>query len=236
MKRIHLNFAIDSLAFVAMLLLCSTGLVLAHQLPPGSGSPQGRGIGHGAAEKTVTFLWGLSRHEWGDIHYWIAYVLLCLVALHVVLHWKWIVCVARGKPTDASPYRLLVGVTGLVFLVLLTATPLLSSTTSVKRGELDRGATGYQADQPGSSATDDESHERIPTLRGSMTFQEISDALHISVTEMLRKAGLPENTSPSERAGRVLRRYGKEMTQFRTALGQPVEEDEHATPSDESRE
>jgi len=206
LKRTHLNFVIDSLAFIAMLLLCSTGLVLAYQLPPGSGSPQGRGLGHSAADKTVTLLWGWSRHEWGDIHYWIAYVLLCLVALHVVLHWKWTVCVARGKPTDASPYRLLVGVTGLVFLVILTATPLLSSTTSVKRGELDRDATGSQADQSGNSAMGNESREQNPTLRGSMTFQEISDATQTPVAEILRKAGLPETTSPSERAGRVLRK------------------------------
>jgi len=60
MKRTHLHFAIDSLAFIGMLPRCSTRPVLAHQLPPGGGSPQRRSIGHGAAEKSVTILWGWS--------------------------------------------------------------------------------------------------------------------------------------------------------------------------------
>jgi len=95
----RLNFWVDLLMFVDMLLITLIGLVMYYVLPPGSG---GRHGGWGLEVKS-TFL-GMSRHEWGDVHFIMALLLLAMLVLHIVLHWKWIVhqfkCTFRGKTKE----------------------------------------------------------------------------------------------------------------------------------------
>ncbi len=112
MHRPTLNFLIDTLAFVAFAFLTTTGILTRYLLPPGSG-------------RWAT-LWGLNRHEWGDLHFWVAVVLLGVLALHLILHWKWIICIVKGKRSDASGARVALGTVGLIGLMTLTATPLLA--------------------------------------------------------------------------------------------------------------
>lgn len=237
MKRTQLNFVVDAAAFVLLLLLLATGLVLAHQLPPGSGGEHGAGVGRGAAERAVTLLWGWTRHQWGDVHYWIAYGLLAALALHVVLHGKWIVCVVRGKPSEASPHRLLLGTVGLAFLVAMTAAPLVSPTTVMRRGELQRDASpAMLRETPAAAASETaaagkrqpvagpvgvDAADAGPSLRGSMTLGEIAAATGVPLDAILEKLNLPPDADPNERAGRFLRQHGLEMTDLRTALELP---------------
>lgn len=76
MKRSTLNFAIDAATLVVMLAMIATGLLVRFILPPGSG------------ERRV--LWEYSRHDWGDVHFWLAVALGGLVFVHIALHWSWI--------------------------------------------------------------------------------------------------------------------------------------------------
>jgi hypothetical protein len=81
-------FWIDFGLIVLMGSLVTTGAILRWVLPPGSGGG-GRGagrFGQGGARQ----LMDLSRHEWGDVHLWIAIALLSLLVLHLALHWGWI--------------------------------------------------------------------------------------------------------------------------------------------------
>jgi hypothetical protein len=56
-------------------------------LPPGSGSRS---------------VWGLGRHAWGSVHFWIAATLLVVMVVHVGLHWAW-VCAATRRVALRSP-------------------------------------------------------------------------------------------------------------------------------------
>ena len=78
MKRNTLNFVIDAASALVMAGMIATGLVIRFVLPPGSGS-----------RKEV---WGLGRHDWGDVHFWLAAAVGAVIVLHVALHWQW-VCV-----------------------------------------------------------------------------------------------------------------------------------------------
>ena len=131
MKRTQLNFAIDAAAFAAFLFLLSTGLLLQYQLAAGSGGLQGRGSGHGAANRDVALLWGWTRHDWGQLHYWIAGVLIAILSAHLLLHWKWIGCMVQGAHSDASGLRFGVGAISLVGLVLLAMAPFVARTEHV---------------------------------------------------------------------------------------------------------
>ena len=135
MKRVHLNAIIDAVALVGFMGLASSGLILRYQLPPGSGGEVGRGMGRGSMNRPIELLWGLTRHEWGDYHYWIALGLLAVLSVHLFLHWKWIVGVVRGKATEASGLRLAIGIFAFAAILFAAAYPLLTSTKTSTRQE-----------------------------------------------------------------------------------------------------
>lgn len=136
MRRIHANAIVDSLALVAALFLTSTGFLIRWVLPPGSGRVWGEGMGRMSQQRPVALLWGFTRHQWGEIHYWIAVSLIVLLSFHVVFHWKWIVSVVSGSKKETSGWRLLVGILALVMLALIAATPFWAAVETVPRWQL----------------------------------------------------------------------------------------------------
>ncbi|HXJ94385.1 MAG TPA: DUF4405 domain-containing protein [Terriglobia bacterium] len=138
LSRPNLNLIIDILALVSAVFLIVTGFLLEYTLPPGSGrlGTEGFGPAPGGPQRPILLLWSLSRHEWGNIHYWIAVSLMAVLSLHLVLHWKWIVAMAKGKPREGSGIRLALGILGLASLLALALAPFLSSTVRMPRGRV----------------------------------------------------------------------------------------------------
>jgi hypothetical protein len=109
-----LNFIVDLVGFVNLLLLAATGSVMKWVLPPGSGGGQGHGFrgGRGVSPAEVEQLFGLGRHDWGDIHFLLALLFVFLILVHIVLHWTWIKTCAKSilfpsrkdlcEPTDKA--------------------------------------------------------------------------------------------------------------------------------------
>jgi len=71
-----------------------------------TGGGAGRSLGGGGGAGNLIF-WELSRHTWLDIHDWAAVALLVLVLIHIILHWNWIVRMAKiifqGLPKRVAP-------------------------------------------------------------------------------------------------------------------------------------
>lgn len=134
MKRTTRNFITDALAFIGFVFLVATGLIMRYMLPPGSGSHLGDWLGRGKEGKTVTLLWGLDRHEWGEIHFWIAFALLVVLAVHLVFHWGWIAGIVQGKPGQGSGPRVGLGFVGLIAVLALAVTPFFSPRGLETRG------------------------------------------------------------------------------------------------------
>jgi len=153
MKRPHLNALVDAAAMLAFMLLASTGFVLQHQLPPGSGEAFGRGMGRGAMQRSIELLWGWTRHEWGEIHYWIAWVLLVVLSVHLFLHWKWIVCTVRGTKSNASGWRFGLGLFAFVLITILVSLPLVSHTSTTTRQQLQEERSGFTLDSEDDAAS-----------------------------------------------------------------------------------
>jgi len=93
MKRSSLNFIIDLVSFILLLGLACTGFIIKFILPPGSGGHGFRG-GRGTGE--IKLLWSMTRHQWGDIHFYLAIGFIALMAVHIILHWNWIKCYLRS--------------------------------------------------------------------------------------------------------------------------------------------
>jgi len=70
---------------------------------------------------------GLSRHEWGEIHFWVAVGLALVITIHLALHWKWIVSMLKGKPEGGSHLRLALGLVGIITLLILFLGPFVLS-------------------------------------------------------------------------------------------------------------
>jgi len=90
MKRSTVNFVVDLISFVDLSLLVFTGSIMKWVLPPGTGG-LGRELhgGEGRVE-SIELFWGLGRHDWGAVHFWLAVVFIVLMAVHLFLHWKWV--------------------------------------------------------------------------------------------------------------------------------------------------
>ena len=74
MKRFFDNLLVDLIAAALMIGMLATGYILRFPLPPGS-------------NKDLP-LWGLARHQWGDVHFWISLGLIAVILLHLCLHWQ----------------------------------------------------------------------------------------------------------------------------------------------------
>jgi len=81
MSRQTINFLLDALLALLGLAVLATGLLIAYILPPHS-----RG----------DWVWGWTRHDWGELHLYLALGLVGMIALHLAMHWRW-VCVVGAK-------------------------------------------------------------------------------------------------------------------------------------------
>jgi hypothetical protein len=132
MDKPKLNFVIDALMFLCLMAMAGLGFLMKYLLPSGRDAWAKYGSNR-------QFSWlGWDRHDWGDIHLYLAFTLLGLLALHVVLHWQQILGLfQRLVPNPRQRYRI-----ALIFLLLsllLIYFPFLITPDSQARG---RGGGG----------------------------------------------------------------------------------------------
>ncbi len=96
MKQTAKLFWADIVNFLVFLGLFFTGIVIKYVLPPGTARPQGGGRGfHGGRE--VLTLWGWDRHDWGELHFGLAVLLIMALVIHLIQHRRWIACRFQKK-------------------------------------------------------------------------------------------------------------------------------------------
>jgi len=106
MSRNIINIIVDVAAALLFLGMIATGYILRFTLPPGS--------------NRAFSLWGLTRHQYGDVHFWISFGLLAVLVIHLMLHWKWIVTViVKRYHGIQSPHSSLL-YSGVLTLVIAT--------------------------------------------------------------------------------------------------------------------
>jgi uncharacterized iron-regulated membrane protein len=206
MTRNTLNFVIDIITACLMGAMIATGLLLRLVLPPGSGG--------------FSTLWGRSRHEWGDIHFYLALAIIGILVIHMALHWKW-VCVTAlrcvpGCGTRSLPRAVMVNVLGIVFALVLTgvfSTFVWSATDRVQTDrELSAGHLRHLAD------ADDAYVDDANFIRGSTTLAEAADGLNISVEDAARALRISRADPSDMRLGELCREYRFSMHDARMRL------------------
>jgi hypothetical protein len=214
MKRNTLNLVVDVVTGVVMFGMVATGLVVRFVLPPGSGSRRA--------------LWGLGRHDWGDVHFWLAVGLGVLVLIHVALHWQWVCATAlrlfrRGATEPASVARASRNLAGLGLLVLIFsifAGFVWLARLNVREARSAQAGRGVPQNQPAVSDV---------FIRGSTTLAEAATAADISVDTLRQRLGLGAHVSPTERLGQICRDKGITISDARKLILTPAASGEPQT-------
>jgi hypothetical protein len=81
MRRVTVNFIVNLVSFIILLVLSTSGIIIA--LPHE----------HGPGAKNVL---GLGRGQWGDLHLWLGIAFVVLMLVHLVLHWEWVKCYVKS--------------------------------------------------------------------------------------------------------------------------------------------
>ena len=184
MSKSMVNFLVDSVMFEAIMLLSATGALMRYVLPPGSGH--------------FSQLWKMDRHQWGQIHFWIAVVLRGTGALQLLLHWNWVVCVVKGRPGKASRIRVALAVVGVLALAGLMVAPFFA--------QVEQTGKPPHRMQSGEHSTSDEYQ-----INGSMTLREVEEQTGVPAAVILRELGLPADLPTDEQLGRLRKKHGFEM-------------------------
>jgi len=137
-----LNRIINALGLLTFVSMISTGIILKWILPPGSGRVESLMRGGFGQNKTIAILMGLTRHEWGEIHFYISIAFLIILIIHFVLHWDWIRATAWGtKKCPQSSLRRWMTIGIVIFIVISLALPwVLERKEMTKAAFLDRGS------------------------------------------------------------------------------------------------
>jgi hypothetical protein len=140
LSKAVINIVVNACSFLGFICLVSTGLLLKFVLPPGSGRVET--LARGGREKAIDLCLGLTRHQWGEIHFYISLGFLTLLATHLVLHWPWIRAVAWGTAQRPLPLRRRMITVGVVLLALAAlSTPWVLPKEKMGRAEY-RAARG----------------------------------------------------------------------------------------------
>ena len=86
-SKSKINYWIDIIIAIGFLLSALSGIVL--NFAPSGGFQGGRNAFYG---REVLFL---NHNTWDVLHTWSSFVMIAGVFLHLVLHWKWIVCMTK---------------------------------------------------------------------------------------------------------------------------------------------
>jgi hypothetical protein len=185
MSKSATNFWIDAVAFVAFVLLGTTGAITRYILPAGTGH--------------FRSLWGMDRHDWGGIHFWIAVVFLIALTVHLFLHWNWIACTIKGSSRTGSGLRVALAFIAMFVILGLAIAPYFSSVME-SREPPHKARSGETSEKPAEHS-----------INGSMTLLEIEQKTGVPAAVILKELGLPLDTPTDERMGRLRKRYEFEM-------------------------
>jgi hypothetical protein len=139
MHKPRLNFVIDATMFLCLMAMAGLGFLMKYLLPPGREVMARYG-------RNLSLSWlGWDRHDWGNIHLYLAFALLILLVVHIILHWQQILGLFRRVvPDPRRRYRI-----ALIFLILsllLIYFPFLITPDQQARG---RGAGGRRSQAGG---------------------------------------------------------------------------------------
>lgn len=221
-KRGTINLIIDLLLLLLMAAMTGIGFLMAYVLLPG----RDRIIQYGS-NRDLT-LWGLDRHQWGDIHLILGFVLLVLLVLHIVFHWECVLSMVRQRLLSARWRQAAWLGTALVSLFLMLF-PFLFSPLEAESGAFLHRNQRVSEDAEKKSIGEDasiphvqEEHDHSGELNGRMTLGEAAACLGLTLEEVRKRLDLQDDVDEFVSLGRIRRKLGLSMEDLRKRLQSAV--------------
>ncbi|NBC83991.1 MAG: DUF4405 domain-containing protein [Bacteroidetes bacterium] len=228
-----LNLSIDILMFIVMIPIAGIGFLIKYVLVPGfkRNDIYGRDV--------ELYYWGIDRHQWGTIHLYLSFILLFLLLLHIVFHWKQIVSIFKNM-VSARAMRIALTLSLIVFTIIFGILPLFI-TPEIEEGVSHHAhhneiGKGYYSDerqhknrateQPvaekpqelEAAGNNQENHNHINhseiEIYGYMTINEVAEKFNISAQDLAKSIGVPVGYN-NEKLGRLRKKYGFQLNDLR---------------------
>ncbi|WP_083578093.1 DUF4405 domain-containing protein [Tangfeifania diversioriginum] len=238
--RQKVNIVIDILMFVVMAALAVIGFLIRYTLISGEARWEKFGSN---IEMT---LFGLDRHQWGFIHLVLGVMLAVLLVLHIVFHWKQIICLFRRlTPLRPQRYALVSAITVVSLLILISPFFLKVELGESIRGQGERG--GRNVSRTSGAYLPSESEDRTPLssevlnelpqtqaihqnqnrrhgearmleIKGYHTIGTLAKNYNVSAAKLKNTLNIPSDVSSNERLGRIRRIYGFSMREVEECI------------------
>jgi len=125
MRKPTLNFIINALMLFCMCAIIGIGFLIKYTLVSG----QEQIIKYG--NKVELSLFGMDRHEWGAIHLIVGYILIGLLLLHIILHWKVIISVYK-RLLQKKPAIKFISIVFITICFLFIIIPFVANLDAIK--------------------------------------------------------------------------------------------------------
>jgi hypothetical protein len=185
------------------------------------------------------YYWGIDRHQWGTIHLILSFILLFLLLLHIVFHWKQITCIFKCMVSNHI-WRITLSILLIVFTIAFGILPLFI-TPEVKEGishhaHYNEPGKGYYSEerqyknrveakpdivQDQEIIPDVEHHTELKhahqsdiEIYGYMTINEVAEKYNIPAQELAKSINVPIGNN-NERLGRLRKRYNFQLCDLR---------------------
>lgn len=224
MKRSTLNFIINAIMFICMAAITGIGFILKYNLIHGSERWKVYG------DNVELFLFGIDRHQWGNIHLILGISLLALLALHIILHWKLVTCVYNRLFQKKLLYKVLT-ILFVIICFLFMLCPFIMKPTigeiqhrggkhteqiNQKTKEDNHISKSYNQETKSNkkSHKDHVNSDSSVQIRGFMTLDEVSEKYNIPTEELMKKLGIPTSVSSKQRLSLLKKEYHFEMSKI----------------------
>ncbi len=209
--------------FLCISTIAGTGFLIKYTLIPG----QDRWIVYGS--NVNLYLFGMDRHQWGNIHLTFGFILLGLLILHIILHWNMIICV-YNKIIKKKWLRKTIA---LLFVLICAFLIIFSFLLKPKVNHIGHGAGRQIRNYDISTASENkafathknEDLNKInalktqnisnPTIeiKGYMNIDEISKKYKVPSEFIKTKLNIPKSISDLQSLGWLKKKYGFKMSE-----------------------
>lgn len=234
MKKATVNFIINALMFLCMSAVAGIGFLIKYTLING----QERWIVY--KDNVELYFWGLDRHEWGAIHLIIGYVFLGLLVLHIVLHWKIIVCV-YDKIIQRKMMNRIISVAFIIICVLFLVVPFFIKPTITTIGKgAGRHTSNYntsvkiedsriQKEEKSGNAKHTGVHKRATQqieIKGYMSLDEISGKYQVPSEFIKTRLKIPASFKGNQKISWLRKKQGIQMSDIEKVIKEYQEKNE----------
>ena len=117
-NRNLVNLVVDIVLLLLFAAISSLGFIMKYIMP------SGYAIRQGGAKSYASDIFGMGRHEWGEIHWVLSVTFIILLIIHIILHWKMIVGIFKRMIPDNTT-RLIIWLVIAIITFILLAGPFL---------------------------------------------------------------------------------------------------------------